>query len=58
MWFLNRDDDRFPALAHISDAFKIPTIIYYDLDGRVRAVDEEARRFGRKPTGLLKIRTG
>ena len=33
---------RFPAQEHISGAFKIPTVIYYDLSGKVRAVGAEA----------------
>ena len=46
---MNKDDGgRFPAHAkeHIGDASKIPTIIYYDLDGKVRAVGAEAMREG------------
>jgi hypothetical protein len=44
---LNKDDDdRFPAHEHISGASKIPTIIYYDLKGEVRAVGAEAMREG------------
>ena len=46
-WLLNKDDDgRFPAHEHISGASKIPTIIYYDLGGNVRAVGAEAMREG------------
>ena len=46
-WLLNKDDDgRFPAHEHISGASKIPTIIYYDLNGKVRAVGAEAMREG------------
>lgn len=33
---------RFPAHEHISGAPKIPTQIYYDLSGKVRAVGAEA----------------
>ncbi|KAF9559594.1 hypothetical protein CPC08DRAFT_736124 [Agrocybe pediades] len=33
---------RFPANEHISGASKIPTIIYYDAQGKVRAVGAEA----------------
>ena len=44
--YWTRDDDgRFPA-HDTSDASKIPTIIYYDLDGKVRAVGVEAMREG------------
>jgi hypothetical protein len=44
---LNKDDDRrFPAHEHISGASKIPTIIYYDQAGQVRAVGAEAMREG------------
>jgi hypothetical protein len=41
---LSKDGDgRFPAHEHISSgASKIPTIIYYDRDGKVRAVGAEA----------------
>ena len=42
----NKDDGRFPAHEHISGASKIPTIIYYDRDGKVRAVGAEAMREG------------
>ena len=45
LW-LNKDDGRFPANEHISGASKIPTIIYYDRDGKVRAVGAEAMREG------------
>ena len=37
---------RFPAHEHISGASKIPTVIYYDLSGRVRAVGAEAMKEG------------
>ncbi|KDR69814.1 hypothetical protein GALMADRAFT_255630 [Galerina marginata CBS 339.88] len=37
---------RFPAHEHISGASKIPTIIYYDQQGKVRAVGAEATREG------------
>ena len=37
---------RFPAHEHISGASKIPTIIYYDRAGEVRAVGAEATREG------------
>ncbi|KAF8962417.1 hypothetical protein BDZ97DRAFT_2022504 [Flammula alnicola] len=37
---------RFPAHEHISGASKIPTIIYYDPVGKVRAVGAEAMRDG------------
>ena len=44
---MNKDDDgRFPAHEHISGASKIPTIIYYDWAGRVRAAGAEAMREG------------
>ena len=47
---LNKDDDdddgRFPAHEHVSGASKIPTVIYYDLEGKVRAVGAEAMREG------------
>ena len=33
---------RFPAHEHISGASKIPTVIYYDRSGKVRAVGAEA----------------
>ena len=33
---------RFPAQEHVSGASKIPTVIYYDLSGKVRAVGAEA----------------
>ena len=33
---------RFPAQEYISGASKIPTVIYYDLTGKVRAVGAEA----------------
>ena len=33
---------RFPAHEHISGASKIPTVIYYDQSGKVRAVGAEA----------------
>ena len=35
---------RFPAQEHISGASKIPTIIYYDQMGKVRAAGAEAVR--------------
>ena len=37
---------RFPAHEHISGASKIPTIIYYDRSGKVKAVGAEAQREG------------
>ena len=37
---------RFPAQETISGASKIPTIIYYDLKGKVRAVGAEATQDG------------
>ena len=37
---------RFPAHEHISGASKIPTVIYYDQDGKVRAVGAEAMKEG------------
>ncbi|KAF9476870.1 hypothetical protein BDN70DRAFT_881863 [Pholiota conissans] len=37
---------RFPAHEHISGASKIPTIIYYDRSGNVKAVGAEAMREG------------
>ncbi|KAH9485815.1 Heat shock 70 kDa protein 12B [Psilocybe cubensis] len=37
---------RFPAHEHISGASKIPTVIYYDRKGVVRAVGAEAMREG------------
>ncbi|PPQ68957.1 LOW QUALITY PROTEIN: hypothetical protein CVT26_001828 [Gymnopilus dilepis] len=39
-------DTRYPAQELISGASKIPTIIYYDLAGKVRAVGAEATREG------------
>ena len=35
---------RFLAQEHIGDASKIPTVIYYDRSGKVRAVDAEAMK--------------
>ena len=35
---------RFPAHEHISGTSKIPTVIYYDLSGKVRAVGAEAMK--------------
>jgi hypothetical protein len=35
---------RFPAQEHISGASKIPTVIYYDQSGKVRAVGAEAMK--------------
>ena len=43
------NDGRFPGFPvheHISGASNIPTIIYYDLGGNVRAVGAEAMREG------------
>jgi hypothetical protein len=37
---------RFPAHEHISGASKIPSIIYYDRNGKVQAVGAEAMRDG------------
>ena len=37
---------RFPAYEHITGAAKIPTVIYYDRTGKVRAVGAEAMRDG------------
>ena len=37
---------RFPAHEHISGASKIPTVIYYDRSGKVRAVGAEAMKEG------------
>ena len=37
---------RFPANEHITGASKIPTVIYYDLSGKVRAVGAEAMKEG------------
>ena len=37
---------RFPAQEHVSGASKIPTVIYYDLSGKVRAVGTEATKEG------------
>lgn len=33
--------DRFPAQEHVSGSSKIPTVLYYDKDGAVRAVGAE-----------------
>ena len=35
---------RFPAQEQISGASKIPTVIYYDRTGKVRAVGAEAMK--------------
>ena len=35
---------RFPAHEHISGASKIPTVIYYDRTGNVKAVGAEAMK--------------
>ena len=35
---------RFPAQEYISGASKIPTVIYYDQSGKVRAVGAEATK--------------
>ena len=43
---MNKDDGRFPVHEHIGGASKIPTIIYYDRAGKVRAVGAEAMREG------------
>ena len=43
---LKREIHRFPAHDHISGASKIPTIIYYDRNGDVKAVGAEALRDG------------
>jgi hypothetical protein len=44
---LNKDDDgRFPGQEHVGDDSKVPTIIYYDQAGKVRAVGAEAMRDG------------
>jgi hypothetical protein len=37
---------RYPAQEQISGASKIPTVIYYDLRGNVRAVGAEAVKEG------------
>ena len=37
---------RFPAHEHISGASKIPTVIYYDRNGKVKAVGAEAMKEG------------
>ena len=37
---------RFPAHEHISGASKIPTVIYYDWTGKVRAAGAEAMKDG------------
>jgi hypothetical protein len=37
---------RFPAHEHITGASKIPTVIYYDRSGKVRAVGAEAMKEG------------
>jgi stage V sporulation protein SpoVS len=37
---------RFPANEQISGSSKIPTVIYYDKEGNVRAVGAEAVREG------------
>ena len=37
---------RFPAQEHVSGGFKIPTVIYYDLSGKVRVVGAEALKKG------------
>ncbi|KAF8805120.1 hypothetical protein BYT27DRAFT_7243300 [Phlegmacium glaucopus] len=37
---------RFPAHEHISGASKIPTVIYYDQNGKVKAVGAEAMKEG------------
>ena len=36
------DNCRFPAQEHVGGDSKIPTVIYYDLLGKVRAVGAEA----------------
>ena len=33
--------DRFPAQEHVSGSSKIPTVLYYDKNGAVRAVGAE-----------------
>ena len=40
--FAYRTKSRFPGLETISGAAKIPSIIYYDRDGKVQAVGAEA----------------
>lgn len=37
---------RFPAHEQIGGASKIPTVIYYDWDGKVRAAGAEAMQEG------------
>jgi hypothetical protein len=37
---------RFPAHEHVSGVSKIPTVIYYDRSGKVRAVGAEAMKEG------------
>ena len=41
---ISYDGCRFPAQENISGASKIPTVIYYDLNGNVRAVGAEAMK--------------
>ncbi|KAJ2912890.1 hypothetical protein MD484_g7534, partial [Candolleomyces efflorescens] len=43
---------RFPANEYISGASKIPTVMYYDKEGRVRAVGAEAIQDGMHETAL------
>ena len=38
--------DRYPEHELISGASKIPTVIYYDMNGKVQAVGAEAMREG------------
>ena len=37
---------RFPAHEHVSGVSKIPTVIYYDQSGEVKAVGAEAMKEG------------
>lgn len=49
-------DHRFPCQDQVGGDSKIPTIIYYDKDGNVRAVGAEATRMAWKI--LLKMKAG
>ena len=40
------DNCRFPAQEHVGGDSKVPTVIYYDLLGKVRAVGAETLREG------------
>jgi len=50
--FHRPSDDRFPAQEIIAGASKVPSVIYYDKSGRVKAIGAEAMKDGVQLTAM------